>query len=232
MSLLIKILIELLDAFAEAKRIEYARKFYPTKMHVIGVAVPKVKLVLKELKKQTKVFAPREKIDLVKLLINEDVFELQQLAFEYLISEEEILAGLTDEDFRALEKNLDNWLSVDYFSTIIGYAWRENLISTQKVKSYLHAENHWMRRMVVVATVSLNQKARGGTGDSERTLEVCQLVVDDRDEMVVRALSWALRELGKVAREPVIGFIKKNETRLHKRVLREVKNKLETGKKN
>ena len=84
----------------------------------------------------------------------------------------------------------------------------------------------------MVATVALNQKARGGLGDSKRTLEICKLVVDDHQEMIVKALSWALRELAKIDKEPVIEFVKENENRLHKKVLREVKNKLETGLKN
>jgi 3-methyladenine DNA glycosylase AlkD len=83
-----------------------------------------------------------------------------------------------------------------------------------------------------VCTVALNQKARGGTGDPERTLEVCGRVVDDRDDMVVKALSWALRELAK--REPgqVEAFMARHGDALAPRVRREVRNKLETGLKN
>ena len=41
----------------------------------------------------------------------------------------------------------------------------------------------------------LNLRAAGGTGDAERTLAVCAQLAADRDDMVVKALSWALREL-------------------------------------
>lgn len=47
-----------------------------------------------------------------------------------------------------------------------------------------------------------------------------------------KALSWALRELSKRDKKPVEDFIKKYENRLSKRVLREVKHKLEKGTKN
>jgi 3-methyladenine DNA glycosylase AlkD len=50
--------------------------------------------------------------------------------------------------------------------------------------------------------------------------------------MIVKALSWALRELAKIDKEPVIEFISEYKDRLHKKVLREVNNKLETGLKN
>jgi 3-methyladenine DNA glycosylase AlkD len=82
-----------------------------------------------------------------------------------------------------------------------------------------------------VATVALNQKARGGTGDSKQTLEICALAVDDHQEMINKALSWALRELAKVERDPVIEFIEKYRERLNKKVLREVTHKIETGTK-
>jgi hypothetical protein len=53
---LIKDIKQSLEEFADEKRIEFAEKSYPTKMHVIGVTVPNLKIVLKELKKQTKTF--------------------------------------------------------------------------------------------------------------------------------------------------------------------------------
>jgi 3-methyladenine DNA glycosylase AlkD len=224
---------ESLESFADEKRIEFASKSYPTKMHVIGVTVPNLKIVQKEVKKQTRSFTIEQKLELVKSLVNENIFELQQLAFEYIQTDKRVLASLTEKEIDDLGKNLDNWLSVDYYGVIIvGYAWRENLISTQKVKSYLISDDFWIRRIAIVATVSLNQKARGGKGDSKRTLEICRLVVDDHNEMIVKALSWALRELAKIDKEPVAKFVNEFEDKLHKKVIREVKNKLVFGTKN
>src|SRR5436190_156762 len=82
------------------------------------------------------------------------------------------------------------------------------------------------------ASAALNNNARGGSGDAKRTLGVCTLVVDDCDDMVVKALSWALRELGKRDAGAVRGFLSANDGRLAPRVVREVGNKLTTGLKN
>lgn len=230
---LIKDLQISLESFADEKWIEFAKKSYPTKMHVIGVTVPNLKIVLKELRKETKKLENTEKLDLIKKLIDKNIFELQQLAFEYLQAEKNLYKSLTEEYIESIEKNLDNWISVDYFGAIVvGCAWRENLISTEKIKNYLESDNFWIRRIAIVATVSLNQKARGGFGDSKRTLEICKLVVEDHQEMIIKALSWALRELAKVDKKTVIEFVNKYDNQLHKKVLREVKNKLETGLKN
>jgi 3-methyladenine DNA glycosylase AlkD len=83
----------------------------------------------------------------------------------------------------------------------------------------------------LVSTVALNNKARGGDGDPARTLAVCELLVDDREDMVVKALSWALRELAKRDANSVEGFLETFGAKLPARVLREVRNKLSTGLK-
>jgi len=62
-------------------------------------------------------------------------------------------------------------------------------------------------------------------------LRICEALLDDRDDMVVKALSWSLRELGKRDANAVRLFLLKNHDRVASRVTREVTNKLATGKK-
>ncbi|MBA2527531.1 MAG: DNA alkylation repair protein [Pyrinomonadaceae bacterium] len=84
----------------------------------------------------------------------------------------------------------------------------------------------------ILATVPLNSKARGGTGERSRTVDVCAMLVKDRDDMVVKALSWALRELARRDPESVREFLAEHREELAPRVLREVNNKVVTGLKN
>ena len=114
---------------------------------------------------------------------------------------------------------------------MLGQAWREGLVSDKKIHAWTKSPDRWRRRLALVATVPLNSKARGGSGDSVRTLRVCRLLLDDRDAMVVKALSWALRELAKQQPTVVAEFIEFEEDRLAALVKREVRNKLRTGKK-
>ena len=233
MKQLIDDIIKSMEGFRENKRIDYAKKSYPTKMQVIGVSVPNLKIVLKELKNQTKNYSLRDKIELAKELNRASIFECQQLAFEYIGNDKNISSKLNENDIDELEINLDNWLSVDYFGAlIVGNSWRNKNITIEKVKSYLGSKNFWIRRIAIVATVSLNQKARGGKGDAFQTLEICKHVVNDHEDMIIKALSWSLRELAKVEKQPVLEFIDKYKDQLHKKVLREVSNKIESGKKN
>ena len=91
--------------------------------------------------------------------------------------------------------------------------------------------DRWWRHAAIVSTVALNNKARGGHGDAQRTLGLCLVVIDDRDDMVVKAVSWALRELAKRDPAAVVNFLSAHEARLAARVKREVRNKLTTGLK-
>lgn len=128
---------------------------------------------------------------------------------------------------------MDSWARVDCFSLYLsGPAWREGRISTALVHRWAASPDRWWRRAALVSTVPLNLRAQGGTGNCRRTLGVCRLLEDDRDPMVVKALSWALRALA--VREPpsVRAYLSARRGRLPALALREVRNKLETGLKN
>lgn len=229
---LIADIIESLNSLSDPKRIEFAKKSYPTKMEVIGVTNPNLKIVLKELKVQTKSFSIDEKYEIAKQLVDANIFECQQLAHEFIGNDKKNIKAINRDYLNYFFKNMDNWVSVDYYGALfVGYAWRENIIATDDIKWFLKSDDFWIRRIAVVATVALNQKARGGKGDIARTIEICTLVVDDHADMMNKALSWALRELAKIYPEPVIEFMEKHKNRLHKRVIREVNNKLNFGVK-
>jgi 3-methyladenine DNA glycosylase AlkD len=127
-------------------------------------------------------------------------------------------------------KGLADWASIDLYGvTVAGAAWREGRLSDRRVMRWTASTDRWRRRLALVATVPLNSKARGGFGDPARTLRICRALLDDRDDMVVKALSWALRELAKRDPDSVTRFIREHDARLASRVRREVKSKLETG---
>ncbi len=82
-----------------------------------------------------------------------------------------------------------------------------------------------------MATTGLNVPNRGGRGDTERTLAVCERLVRDRDDLVVKALSWALRELVRHDPGAVAAFLDRHDADLAPRVRREVTSKLTIGLK-
>ena len=131
-----------------------------------------------------------------------------------------------------LGNRMDSWGLVDAFTAIAGPAWREGLLSDTRVMRWTRSKNRWWRRAALVCTVFLNRKAQGGTGDTPRTLMVCEALVSDRDDMVIKGMSWALRDLLKRDRQAVEQFLEAHENELAALVKRDVRNKLTTGRKN
>jgi 3-methyladenine DNA glycosylase AlkD len=145
-------------------------------------------------------------------------------------------SAMSAVDLTLLERlgaGMSTWDQVDCFACYLsGPAWREKQIPDSAITQWSRSEDRWWRRAALVSTVPLNLKARGGKGDAGRTLRISKLLLDDRDDMVVKALSWALRALAVRNPGAVKKFLKENQPRLASRVLREVHHKLTTGLKN
>ena len=120
---------------------------------------------------------------------------------------------------------MDNWASVDAYCTLVaGPAWLAGQLGDEVI-------DRWWRRATLVSTTALNKKRAGSTGDAPRTLALCERLAADRDDMVVKAVSWALRALSVRDPDTVRAFLDAHEDVLAARVRREVRHKLETGLK-
>ncbi len=141
--------------------------------------------------------------------------------------------GLGEKEIEELGQGINSWGTVDSFGRILaGPAWLKGLVPDAVIHRWARSGDLWWRRAALVSTVALNVRSRGGYGDVTRTLEVCRMLVADHEDMVLKALSWALREL--VIHDPtaVWAFLEEHEDTCAARVKREVRNKLTTGLKN
>jgi len=176
--------------------------------------------------------APEKVVDLAQLILRHAGIP-RFFAYELIQHHKPALQSLTAATLQGLGTGNDTWDKVDAFACYLsGPVWRERQVPDRLIEGWARSKNHWWRRTAVVSTVPLNNKARGGRGDSERKLLICRMLVNDRDDMVVKALSWALRELSKRDFDSAKKFLEENEGALAPRVIREVKNKLQTGLKN
>jgi 3-methyladenine DNA glycosylase AlkD len=110
-----------------------------------------------------------------------------------------------------------------------GPMWAEGRIPDKLVVTWADSKDLWWRRAALVSTVALSR--RGDTKALAKVERICTLLVSDRDDMVVKALSWALREMAKKHPVEASKFLAEHEHALAARVTREVRNKLATGLK-
>jgi 3-methyladenine DNA glycosylase AlkD len=158
---------------------------------------------------------------------------LRWVAYELIAGHPGAFGSLDAARLEGWGRGIDSWSTVDSFGrTLSGPAWRQGLIADEVLHRWANSDDRWWRRAALVSTVALNVRSHGGTGDVGRTLAVCRLLAADPDDMVVKALSWALRELVVHDPEAVRTFLDEHDDLLAARVKREVRNKLRTGLKN
>lgn len=154
------------------------------------------------------------------------------IACELILHRPDALASIRAKDLERLGRSMASWGEVDTFACYVaGRVWRAGQIEDSVVLGWAASDNRWWRRAALVSTVPLNVRAQGGDGDAKRTLRICRRLADDRDPMVVKAMSWALRELAVRDAAKVRTFLQRHVSRLAPRVTREVQSKLESGRK-
>lgn len=210
-----------------AREIEAAIRALPTWTY------EPVRDVRREYSRRIAKAAPQDVIALSLRLMQQPEHTFRWVAYELIAYHKPALRSLDEQTLLRLGEGMDRWDAVDVFAPYLsGPAWREGQIGDAVIHGWARSADRWWRRAALVSTVALNIKARGGRGDVPRTLEVCRLLVHDRDDMVVKALSWALRSLITHDPDAVRDFISVHQAALPARVLREVRHKLDTGRKN
>ena len=97
---------------------------------------------------------------------------------------------------------MDGWVAVDTFGRYVsGPVWGSRQIGDGLVRSWTRSRTRWWRQAALVSAAMLNLQAAGGTGDTDRTLDICERLLADRDDMVVKAMSWALQVARRVGRD-------------------------------
>jgi 3-methyladenine DNA glycosylase AlkD len=153
-------------------------------------------------------------------------------AYEIIAGHKAAFCSLGAAELEELGQGINSWWTVDAFARILsGPAWLNGQIADDLILQWASSSDPWWRRAALVSTVALNVRSKGGKGDIHRTLAICLLLVDDHEDMVVKAMSWALRELVVHDHEAVLKFLDEHKQKLAPRVNREVRNKLTTGLK-
>jgi len=196
-------------------------------------SVPNVRGVRRAVNREIAGASAKDVLAFAEALIVHTPYVPRWFAYELVHYHPAAMAALDASRLERLGAGIDDWHHVDPFGCYLtGPAWREGQVSDDRMHRWAKSRDLWWRRTALVSTVALNCTARGGAGDTKRTLAVCDLLLADREDMVVKALSWALRELASKDAASVRRYLTAHEDGMAARVRREVRNKLELGRKN
>ncbi len=197
------------------------------------LAVPNavaVRAIRREISRRIANASPQSVVQLALHLLTKPSDLMRFFSYEIVSRHRLAFEQLTADDLLKFGEGINSWGSVDCFAIYLsGPMWAQGRISDKAVRAWARSQDRWWRRAALVSTVAFSRGGR--TEDFIRVARICSLLVDDRDDMVVKALSWALREAAKKHPELVRRFLAEHQEALAARVKREVNNKLTTGLK-
>jgi 3-methyladenine DNA glycosylase AlkD len=191
---------------------------------------PSVRAIRRHYSRLLRAAEPKLVLDVARELLGR--YGYRGVPYELIRQHPGAFGRVGEAELEELGRGINSWWSVDSFArTLSGPAWLQGQVTDDVIHGWARSDDLWWRRAALVSTVALNVRSQGGGGDVARTLEVCRLLVHDHEDMVVKALSWALRELVVHDPDAVDEFLNEWDEALAARVKREVRNKLATGLK-
>ncbi|MBX3098455.1 MAG: DNA alkylation repair protein [Salinibacterium sp.] len=173
----------------------------------IGVRVPAIRAIAKQFVE----LSPADLNDLLDSEFHEHRFAaLAILVLQYTKAQPAEQEWFYDFYLAAMRRGrVNNWDLVDSSAEYIVGAYlvdkpRELLVRLSRSGIV------WERRIAVLSTFAFIKK-----GDASTTLELAATLLEDRHDLIQKAVGWMLREVGKrVDRDLLVGFLREHAPRM------------------
>ncbi len=189
----------------------------------IGCTMPEIRSVAKEFKELS--------FKEIQKLLNSKIHEhrmagLVILTYQYAHAEkeknEEVSKKRKKEIYNFYMKNLaavNNWDLVDVtVPRIVGNYLYHNQAKKKIIYSLVKSKNLWERRVAVLATAYFISK-----DDFVDIIKLCEMLLDDKHDLMHKATGWMLREMGKRGEKglkALKAFLSKHVKRMPRTMLR------------
>ncbi len=207
-----------LRGFGSAEKAKKTARFFKTKTgdysgddEFLGVNVPEVRAVAKKWvslgNKGAEAFllSPLHEVRMLGLLIWVERFAKADTAER----------GEIFSLYRKNARNVSNWDLVDLTAATIVGGWLWETKDTAVLDEFAASENLWERRIAVVSTHAWIRKGEVGL-----TLRLAEKLLDDREDLIRKAVGWMLREAGKKDLEAEKQFLDKHAATMPRVTLR------------
>jgi len=217
----LKKLIKELTRTADKKRAKNLQWFFKTGPGeygagdvFLGIKVPKQRQIAKKY--------PSLGLKEVKRLLDSNIHEFRLVGLLILIDQYQKASTLKTKEkivkfYLKNSQRINNWDLVDLSVHKILGDW---LLTHQSQKDILDrlvvSKNLWERRMAIIATYAFIRQ-----GSSAETLKIAKKLLNDKEDLIHKAVGWMLREVGRrVSRETLLKFLEEYAKRLPRTALR------------
>ncbi len=206
-----------LRELADAQIAEHSQRFFKTAPgeyaegdKFIGIRVP----VLRRLAKQHRDLPLKDTEQLVQSAIHEErLLGLLLLVAQYQNGD----ATLRKQVFDAFVRNIshvNNWDLVDCSAhVIVGPHLRDR--GRSRLHRWAKSKDLWERRIAIMSTYAYIKD-----DDFDETLVIAELLLDDDEDLIHKAVGWMLREIGKRDRAVEEAFLKAHYKQMPRTMLR------------
>jgi 3-methyladenine DNA glycosylase AlkD len=208
-----------LNQFASTERATFVARFFKTGKGdygegdvFMGASVPECRIVAKE-------FRALELTEIEKLIMSrvheERLTGLIILVSQFQRAKDEATRKKAFQLYRKRMAFVNNWDLVDTTAPNIVGGWLED-----KPRDWLDelaaSKNLWYRRIAMVATFHYIRQ-----GESEDAIRIAGLLVQDKHDLIQKAVGWMLREVDKRASsEALQKFLKRHAATMPRTMLR------------
>ncbi|MDD5152959.1 MAG: DNA alkylation repair protein [Candidatus Pacebacteria bacterium] len=144
----------------------------------------------------------------IKKLLASDIHEFRFTALKILVLKYEKASEKDKARIVAFylknRKNINNWDLVDTSAPYILGGW---LINNDRAVLYelVKSKNIWDRRIAIVSTAFLIRN-----NDFKDTLSLSKILLNDKHDLIHKAVGWMLREVGKRSEATLVKFLNEN----------------------
>ena len=223
-------LLSAIESLADPAYREGSLMVAPTAQGVHGIRTPDNRRLAREWRRAHRDVDQAVVLSLVEVLWNAESRDERALGLEILNLHPNLVRDLEVARFDRWRLDIDNWGVCDFLGTRILGPWVEAEPEDRlRYLEQLVGDAHlYSRRLGLVASVYLNT---GGTEYGEWTLSQVDRLIDERDPMITKAISWSLRQMTRHQASIVEAYVDSRTDRIAALPRREVRNKLRTGRK-
>lgn len=207
-----------LEESVDEKTRATSQRFFKEQIIALGVTVPKVHAISKELYKRIESSPKAEILDLCEALWRTGYLEESFVACHWSYFVRQCYEPADFEVFaRWIDKYVNNWASCDTLCNhTVGCFIEMYPEYIARLKEFARSENRWTRR---AAAVTLIIPARKGMFLND-VLEIADIVLTDADDLVRKGYGWMLKAASEAHRQEVFDFVMARKAKMPRTALR------------
>ena len=176
----------------------------------LGVRMPDIRKVAKK-------FSPKITLKELTELIQSPIHEVRLCALIILVNQYK--KGNFSKIFEYYLRQINfinNWDLVDSSAPyIVGDYLYNNPDERSILFEFVHSENLWVKRISIVSTFTLIKN-----NQFNETLQIAKILLNDKHDLIHKAVGWMLREVYKRDQDLIRTFLKQNYAQLPRTTLR------------